>query len=72
MAGSEEDTPSPFAPLLVDLARMRRAKLTTAIDDVDKILDLLTKAREQVTRGTQTASIDASPGGSGLCPDRLA
>ncbi|XP_044719884.1 RING-type zinc-finger domain-containing protein [Hirsutella rhossiliensis] len=48
MAGSDEDTQSPFAPLLADLARMRRANLKTAIDDVDKILDLLTKAREQV------------------------
>ncbi|KAF4505434.1 hypothetical protein G6O67_007384 [Ophiocordyceps sinensis] len=50
MAGADEDTTSPFAPLLVDLARMRRSNLTAAIEDVDKILDLLTKAREQVAR----------------------
>ncbi|KJZ77378.1 hypothetical protein HIM_03102 [Hirsutella minnesotensis 3608] len=48
MAGSEEDTPSPFAPLLAEVARMRKSNLTAAIDDVDKIIELLTRAREQV------------------------
>lgn len=53
MAGPDEDTPSPFAPLLADLARMRRSNLTTAIDDVDRILDLLAGTRDQVARGTR-------------------
>ncbi|KAK5992674.1 E3 ubiquitin-protein ligase RMND5A [Cladobotryum mycophilum] len=48
MAGSDDDVVSPFAPLLAELARMRKSNLTAAIDDVDNIIDLLTKAREQV------------------------
>ncbi|KAJ2970916.1 hypothetical protein NQ176_g7955 [Zarea fungicola] len=43
-----DDTVSPFGPLLLELARMRKSNLTTAIDDVDKIIDLLSAAREQV------------------------
>ncbi|KAM3433072.1 hypothetical protein NHJ13734_006611 [Beauveria thailandica] len=43
-----EDTASPFGPLLLELARMRKSNLSGAIDDVDKIIDLLSAAREQV------------------------
>ncbi|OAA62093.1 regulator of gluconeogenesis Rmd5 [Cordyceps fumosorosea ARSEF 2679] len=43
-----DDTASPFGPLLLELARMRKSTLSAAIDDVDKIIDLLTAAREQV------------------------
>ncbi|OAA81240.1 regulator of gluconeogenesis Rmd5 [Akanthomyces lecanii RCEF 1005] len=43
-----DDTASPFGPLLLELARMRKSNLTAAIDDVDKIIDLLSAAREQV------------------------
>ncbi|PHH91638.1 hypothetical protein CDD83_10924 [Cordyceps sp. RAO-2017] len=48
MAGLEEDAPSPFAPLLAELARMRKSNLSAAIADVDAITDLLCKVREQV------------------------
>ncbi len=47
-----DDTASPFGPLLLELARMRKSNLTAAIDDVDKIIDLLSAAREQVAAGT--------------------
>ncbi|KAF7556639.1 hypothetical protein G7046_g6234 [Stylonectria norvegica] len=45
--GTDHDHPSPFAPLMAELARMRKSNLTAAIDDVDQIIDLLTAAREQ-------------------------
>ncbi|UNI23397.1 hypothetical protein JDV02_009219 [Purpureocillium takamizusanense] len=45
MAGADD---SPFPPLLNELARVRRSNLTAAIGDVDKIIDLLANAREQV------------------------
>ncbi|PNY28017.1 Regulator of gluconeogenesis Rmd5 [Tolypocladium capitatum] len=48
MAGPDDDTASPFAPLLVELARMRKSNLTAAIRDVDQIISLLMSAREQV------------------------
>lgn len=48
-----DDTVSPFGPLLLELARMRKSNLTTAIDGVDKIIDLLSAAREQVAAGMQ-------------------
>jgi E3 ubiquitin-protein transferase RMND5 len=52
MAGADEDvSPSPFAPLHVELARMRKSTLRSAISDVDKIIDLLVAAREQVAEG---------------------
>ncbi|KAL6413525.1 putative regulator of gluconeogenesis Rmd5 [Ilyonectria robusta] len=47
MAGSDDHV-SPFGPLMAELARMRKSNLTSAIDDVDQIIDLLTAAREQV------------------------
>ncbi|TQV96257.1 hypothetical protein V2A60_003317 [Cordyceps javanica] len=43
-----DDNASPFGPLLLELARMRKSNLSSAIDDVDKIIDLLSAAREQV------------------------
>lgn len=51
MAEPDDDHPSPFGPLQVELARMRKSNLTGAIDDVEKIIDLLTAAREQVAEG---------------------
>ncbi|WAO84302.1 Hypothetical protein NCS54_00151100 [Fusarium falciforme] len=48
MAGADSDHVSPFAPLMVELARMRKSNLNAAIDDVDQIIDLLTATREQV------------------------
>ncbi|KAK3175757.1 hypothetical protein K4F52_010026 [Lecanicillium sp. MT-2017a] len=47
MAG-EDDHPSPFGPLQVELARMKKSNLNSAIDDVDQIIDLLSSAREQI------------------------
>ena len=49
------DHPSPFAPLMAELARMRKSNLTAAIDDVDSIINLLTAAREQVAQGMKPA-----------------
>ncbi|KAJ6785306.1 hypothetical protein PWT90_09223 [Aphanocladium album] len=46
-----DDTSSPFGPLLLELARMRKSNLSAAIDDVDKIIDLISAAREQVAAG---------------------
>lgn len=51
MAGPEHDHPSPFGPLQVELARMKKSNLTAAIDDVDDILTLLTEARNRVAQG---------------------
>ncbi|KAK7430147.1 hypothetical protein QQZ08_003332 [Neonectria magnoliae] len=47
MAGSD-DHASPFGPLMAELARMRKSNLTSAIEDVDQIIGLLTAAREKV------------------------
>ncbi|KAH7156381.1 CTLH/CRA C-terminal to lish motif domain-containing protein [Dactylonectria macrodidyma] len=47
MAGNDDHV-SPFGPLMAELARMRKSNLTSAIDDVDQIIELLTAAREQV------------------------
>lgn len=51
MPGLEDERPSPFAPLQADVERMKRSNLTTAIDDVDQVIDLLMSAREQVAGG---------------------
>ncbi|TFB01963.1 Protein RMD5-like protein [Trichoderma ghanense] len=48
MAGLGQDIVSPFGPLQAELARMRKLNLTAAIQDVDKIIDYLVAAREQV------------------------
>ncbi|KAL6904571.1 CTLH/CRA C-terminal to lish motif domain-containing protein [Trichoderma evansii] len=48
MASSGDDIVSPFGPLQKELARMRGANLTAAIQDVDKIIEYLVAAREQV------------------------
>ncbi|KAM0466899.1 hypothetical protein ACHAPV_000409 [Trichoderma viride] len=48
MAGSNDDIVSPFGPLQNELARMRGANLTAAIEDVDKIIEHLVAAREQI------------------------
>ena len=42
---------SPFPPLQAELARMKRSTLSSAIKDVDEIIDFLTSAREQVAGG---------------------
>lgn len=55
MAGPEDDHPSPFGPLQVELARMKKSNLTAAIDDVDDILTLLTEARNRVAQGMHLA-----------------
>lgn len=47
----EDYHPSPFALLQAELARMRRFNLTAAIDDVDKVIELLEAARDQITHG---------------------
>ncbi|PTB40457.1 uncharacterized protein TrAFT101_005649 [Trichoderma asperellum] len=48
MASPGDDIVSPFGPLQNELARMRGANLTTAIQDVDKIIEYLVAARDQV------------------------
>lgn len=56
MAGSNDDIISPFGPLQNELARMRGANLTAAIQDVDKIIEHLVAAREQIAAGTNPLS----------------
>ena len=56
MAATDKDHPSPFAPLMAELARMKKSNLTAVVDDVDQIIDLLTAAREQVAGGGYSAS----------------
>ena len=52
-----DDLPaSPFAPLLSDVSRMRRSGLRHAIEDVDKVINLLVEAREKVAQGTSSGS----------------
>jgi hypothetical protein len=51
MAEADNDHVSPFAPLMVELARMRNRTLKSAIDDVDQVIELLTNAREQIAQG---------------------
>ncbi|CAM1504476.1 Fc.00g020670.m01.CDS01 [Cosmosporella sp. VM-42] len=48
MAGDENDHPSPFAPLMAELARMKKSNLNAVVDDVDHIIYLLTMARDVV------------------------
>ncbi|KAF5268696.1 hypothetical protein FOXYS1_404 [Fusarium oxysporum] len=50
MAEADNDHVSPFAPLMVELARMRNRTLKSAIDDVDQVIELLTNAREQIAQ----------------------
>ncbi|TQS32162.1 hypothetical protein Golomagni_07534, partial [Golovinomyces magnicellulatus] len=50
MPSAEDDHESPFGPLQAELARMRESNLTTAIEEVDEIISLLTAAREQVAQ----------------------
>lgn len=54
MTGTDQDHPSPFAPLMAELARMRKSNLSAAIDDVDQIINLLSAAREQVAHGMRS------------------
>lgn len=51
MASSNNDSVSPFHPLQNELARMRGANLTAAIQDVDKIIEYLVAARGQIAAG---------------------
>ncbi|RDA90260.1 hypothetical protein CP533_4604 [Ophiocordyceps camponoti-saundersi (nom. inval.)] len=57
MTGGDDETLSPFAPLLAELARMRKSNLSSAIQDVDKIIDLLSKTREQVAENSDAHKI---------------
>lgn len=52
---------SPFAPLMAELARMRKSNLNAAIEDVDQIIDLLTSAREQVAGGKPCRTLAVHP-----------
>jgi hypothetical protein len=56
MTGSGDDIVSPFGPLQNELARMRRSNLTAAIQDVDKIIDYLVAARDQVAAGMNSST----------------
>lgn len=51
MTGADNAPVSPFAPLQADLARMKKSNLNAAIGDVDKILEMLERTREQVAQG---------------------
>ncbi|PHH82435.1 hypothetical protein CDD82_6012 [Ophiocordyceps australis] len=57
MASPNDDLSSPFTPLLAELARMRRANLSTAIKDVDALIETLLQAREQVAADADARSI---------------
>ncbi|KAF4125051.1 hypothetical protein GMORB2_3890 [Geosmithia morbida] len=46
----QQQAASPFKPLEAELARMRRSNLTAAIDDVDKVIELLQSTRDQVAQ----------------------
>jgi hypothetical protein len=48
---SDEAGSSPMAALQVELTRMKKATLSAAAEDVDRIIDLLVSAREQVANG---------------------
>lgn len=56
MPAVEQDRPSPFAALQADVERMKGSNLTSAIDDVDSVIDLLMAAREQVAGGKPSPS----------------
>ncbi|KAF4494963.1 hypothetical protein FAGAP_8908 [Fusarium agapanthi] len=50
MAEADNDHVSPFAPLMVELARMRNRTLKTVVNDVDQVIELLTNAREKIAQ----------------------
>lgn len=64
MAGLDQDIVSPFGPLQAELARMRKSNLTAAIQDVDKIIDYLVAAREQVAAGMKLTKKEFSDVGA--------
>jgi len=47
--------------LQLELAKMRKASLASSVSDVDKIIDLLTAAREQVAGGKADRSFPPRP-----------
>jgi hypothetical protein len=58
MADLDNDLLSPFPPLYAELARMRKATLKSAIDDVDLIIGALTDARQKVAQGRPPNATD--------------
>lgn len=52
MAANEH--PSPFGPVKYEVAKMRNANLGAAISDVDRVIALLERTKEQVEHGTHT------------------
>ncbi|CAI6081334.1 hypothetical protein V2G26_011632 [Clonostachys chloroleuca] len=57
MTGADNAPVSPFAPLQADLARMKKSNLNAAIGDVDKILEMLERTREQVAQESESHKI---------------
>lgn len=47
--------------LQAELARMRKASLSNSIGDVDKIIDLLVSARDQVAGGKAHPGVAVTP-----------
>jgi hypothetical protein len=49
--GRDDDTALPILNLQAEINRMKKASLSSAVKDVDKMIDLLVAAREQVAGG---------------------
>lgn len=63
MPGAENGHPSPFKPLEPELQRMRKSNLSAAIDDVDKVIELLQSTRDQVAQGSDAVPLPRILGG---------
>lgn len=55
-------------PLLLELAKLQKdGNLRQSIEDVDKIIDQLEKARETIVTGKWPISCESERAGSGVC-----
>jgi hypothetical protein len=59
LGNGQDGHPSPFLPLLAEVAKMRKSNLNATIEDVDDIISLIESTREQVAgRKTHPAPHD--------------